>query len=147
MNVINKMHLKIPALSINESFARGVVAAFCVFANPSLEEINDLKTAISEAVTNCVVHGYGGKDGVIEICAKLYKDHVWIKIEDFGIGIEDTNKALQPFFSTKPDKERSGMGFTVMQAFMDEVVLISQPKKGTTVEMTKFFNNEVGVDA
>lgn len=139
MNFLNEMHLKIPALSINESFARGVVAAFCVSLNPTLEEINDLKTAVSEAVTNCVVHGYKDSDGDIEIWAGLSDNEIQIEIKDFGIGIEDTEAAMQPFFTTKASEERSGMGFTVMQAFMDSVTISSKKGEGTTVKMQKKF--------
>lgn len=139
MNYINKMHLEIPALSINESFARGVVGAFCVSINPTLEQINDLKTAVSEAITNCVVHGYKDCKGDIFLDATLFEDRVEITIQDFGVGIDDVQKAMQPFFTTKPDEERSGMGFTVMQAFMDNVELLSQVGKGTKLTMTKYF--------
>ena len=139
MNFLTEMHLKIPALSINESFARGVVAAFCVSVNPTLEEINDLKTAVSEAVTNCVVHGYKDNSGEIEIWAGLTENEIYIEIKDFGVGIADTETAMQPFFTTKPDEERSGMGFTVMQAFMDCVTISSKQGEGTTVKMQKKF--------
>ncbi len=147
MDYINKMQLTIPALSLNESFARGVVGAFCVTINPTLEQINDLKTAVSEAVTNCVVHGYKNEQGDITIDATLFSDRVEITITDFGIGIENVEQAMQPFFTTKPDEERSGMGFTVMQAFMDKVVLTSQVGKGTTLKMTKFFKDKEDIDA
>jgi len=147
MDYINKMQLTIPALSLNESFARGVVGAFCVSINPTLEQINDLKTAVSEAVTNCVVHGYKNQQGNITIDAILFADRVEITITDFGVGIENVEQAMQPFFTTKPDEERSGMGFTVMQAFMNKVVLSSQPGKGTTLKMTKFFNIKEDIDA
>ena len=142
MNYINKMHLEIPALSINESFTRGVVGAFCVSINPTLEQINDLKTAVSEAITNCVVHGYKDCTGNICLDATLFEDRVELTIQDFGIGIDDVQKAIQPFFTTKPDEERSGMGFTVMQAFMDSVELSSQVGKGTKLTMTKYFTKK-----
>lgn len=149
MNFLNEMYLKIPAISLNESFARGVVAAFCVSANPTLEEINDLKTAVSEAVTNCVVHGYRDMRGDVELHAVLYDNAIEIEIKDSGVGIENTQEAMQPFFTTKPDEERSGMGFTVMQAFMDEVGISSKPGKGTVVTMKKYFSptEDVAVDA
>ena len=142
MNYINKMHLEIPAISINESFARGIVGAFCTNVNPTLEQINDIKTAVSEAVTNCIVHGYKSCNGNICIDTTLFDNYVQISIEDFGVGIDDVNKAMQPFFTTKPDEERSGMGFTVMQAFMDKVEISSQVGKGTKVLMTKYFKIE-----
>lgn len=147
MNFLNEMYLKVPALSVNESFVRGVVAAFCVPINPTLEEINDLKTAVSEAITNCVVHGYKDSDGEIEVRAGLMQNSVEIEVKDFGVGIKNTEEAMQPFFTTKPDEERSGMGFTVMQAFMDKVEIMSETGKGTTVKMTKTFGKEVAEDA
>ncbi len=147
MNLLNEMFLTIPSLSKNQAFARSVVAAFCVSANPTLEEINDIKTAVSEAVTNCVVHGYRSGEGKIEISAKLYEDTVEIEIKDYGVGISDTAKAMQPFFTTKPEQERSGMGFTVMQAFMDEVKISSKKDKGTTVFMKKIFEKKEPLDA
>ncbi|MBR2303019.1 MAG: anti-sigma F factor [Clostridia bacterium] len=147
MDYINKMQLTIPALSLNESFARGVVGAFCVSINPTLEQINDLKTAVSEAVTNCVVHGYKNQQGNITIDAILFADRVEITITDFGVGIDNVEQAMQPFFTTKPDEERSGMGFTVMQAFMNKVVLSSQPGKGTKLKLTKFFKDKEDIDA
>ncbi len=147
MNLLNEMFLTIPSLSKNQAFARSVVAAFCVSANPTLEEINDIKTAVSEAVTNCVVHGYRSGEGKIEISAKLYEDTVEIEIKDYGVGISDTAKAMQPFFTTKPEQERSGMGFTVMQAFMDEVKISSEKDKGTTVFMKKIFEKKEPLDA
>ena len=147
MDYINKMQLTIPALSLNESFARGVLGAFCVSINPTLEQINDLKTAVSEAVTNCVVHGYKNQQGDITIDAILFADRVEITITDFGVGIENVEQAMQPFFTTKPDEERSGMGFTVMQAFTDEVVLESQPGKGKKLKLTKFFKDKEDIDA
>ena len=104
MNLLNEMFLTIPSLSKNQAFARSVVAAFCVSANPTLEEINDIKTAVSEAVTNCVVHGYRSGEGKIEISAKLYEDTVEIEIKDYGVGISDTAKAMQPFFTTSEIK-------------------------------------------
>ena len=142
MNYLNKMHLTIPALSINESFARGIIGAFCTSVNPTVEQINDIKTAVSEAITNCVVHGYQKRPGDIVIDTTLFDNHVKIVIEDFGVGIDDVQKAMQPFFTTKPDEERPGMGFTVMQAFMDKVELSSQVNKGTKITMIKYFSKK-----
>lgn len=106
--------------------------------NPSLEEINDIKTAVSEAVTNCIVHAYGGKeDKYIDISVSLEDQKAEIIIEDEGCGIADVDKAVQPFFTTKPEQERSGMGFTLIQTFMDKVEIISQKDKGTKVVMQK----------
>lgn len=137
---INTMRLEIAAQSSNESFARGTVAAFAAQANPTLDEINDIKTAISEAVTNCVVHAYAKKtSGTIIINAELYNDAITVIVSDRGIGIKDVPRALEPFYTTRPDEERSGMGFTVMQSFMDTLDVVSNVNSGTTVTMQKFF--------
>lgn len=133
---INTLRLEIPAISANESFARTAIAAFASQLDPTLEDINDLKTAISEAVTNCIVHSETKK---ILIEASLYHDRIKVSITDFGIGISNIEKALEPFFTTKPDQERSGMGFTVMQSFMDELRVVNGADCGTIVEMSKTF--------
>lgn len=137
MSVINKMKLTILAKSQNESFARSTVAAFFAQINPTLEQINDIKTAVSEAVTNCIVHGYKGEDGNIDISAELTENSVTVKITDYGAGIADVNKAMEPFFTTVSTGDRSGIGFTVMQAFCDEVDVTSEPGNYTTVKLTK----------
>lgn len=142
MKSINEMELKFKAQSVNEGFSRSAVAAFCVQANPSVDEITDIKTAVSEAVTNAVVHAYPLKDGDITIKVKLYQTGVVIEISDNGVGIEDFEKAREPFFTTKPNEERSGMGFTVMESFMDSVSLIKNGKSGLIVKMEKFFKNK-----
>lgn len=141
MKLINEMELKFKALSINEGFARSCVAAFCVQANPSLDEITDIKTAVSEAVTNCVVHAYPAIPGQIKLRVELYEDNVIIEISDNGIGINDFEKAKQPFYTSKPNEERSGMGFTVMESFMDSLELKANQNNGLVVKMTKFFKN------
>ena len=133
----NEMHLKIPALSQNESFARVVVGAFAAQLNPTLEQLADIKTAVSEAVTNAIIHGYEGKKGVVEISARLEDDMISIEIKDKGRGIENLAEAMQPFYTSKPDGERSGMGFTVMQTFMDSLYVTSQKDHGTVVKMDK----------
>ena len=133
----NYMSLQVEALSKNEAFARSVVAAFCVELNPTLDQINDIKTAVSEAVTNSIVHGYEGKGGKINITAYLENKTVHIEIEDNGIGISDIEKARQPFFTTKPEQERSGMGFTVMESFMDSLTVEETGGGGLTVKMSK----------
>jgi len=138
-NMINKMKVVVPALSKNEGFCRSLVAAFCVELSPTIEEVNDIKTAVSEAVTNAIVHGYEGQNGDIVIEAELYNDSVKISVTDFGQGIENIDEAMQPFFTTKPEEERSGMGFTVMQTFMNDIDVVSEKGKGTTVTMTKYF--------
>ena len=137
MDCINKMNLKFLSLPENESFARLAVASFCSQLNFSIDEISDIKTAVSEGVTNSIVHGYEENIGEIEISCAIYKDYVEIIIKDFGKGIENVNEALQPFFTTKPDKERSGMGFTVMEGFMDKMEVTSQKGKGTEIKLIK----------
>lgn len=136
----NTMYLKIPALSENEPFARDTVAPFCVRLNPSLDELSDVKTAVSEAVTNCIVHAYAGGEGEIEIFCNAEGDTVHIRISDSGKGIEDVVRAVEPFFTTLEEEERSGMGFTIMQTFMTSFRLQSAPGQGTTVYMSKKFS-------
>lgn len=134
----NKFYLKFDAKLINEGFARSMVATFCVQLNPSISEINDIKTSVSEAVTNSIVHGYNKENrGEIEIFAGIKENVVYIKIVDKGVGIEDIHKARQPFFSTKAKEERSGMGFTLMDAFMDSLNVYNNEYGGVTVEMSK----------
>lgn len=133
----NFMELRLPSLSENESFARSVVGAFATQLNPTLEEIADIKTAVSEAVTNCIVHAYPGRTGDINIKAELSDNSITVSVQDFGVGISDIEQARQPFFSTTGDESRSGMGFTVMETFMDEVRVESDIGRGTTVSMTK----------
>lgn len=138
----NYMKLEIAAIGENEGFARSAVAAFALCLNPSLSELSDIKTAVSEAVTNSVVHAYKKTEqGKILIECKAEQENekakLHIKITDFGCGIEDTEKVVAPFYTSVPDEERSGMGFTIMQAFMDEFSLSSEKGGGTTVLMTK----------
>lgn len=138
MNVINEMHLKFPSKSTNESFARSAVAAFVLEFDPTITELADIKTAVSEAVTNAIVHGYRRESGMIYIDVKLTEERdVIIKIRDKGVGIEDINKAMQPLFTTAESEERAGLGFAVMQSFTDSVRVISKLDKGTTVTLTK----------
>jgi stage II sporulation protein AB (anti-sigma F factor) len=143
--ILNKMSLEISAKSENESFARGTVAAFASQVDPTLEEIDDIKTAVSEAVTNCVVHAYRGcqsKDDKIKIECVLYNDEIEINVADIGIGIADIEKAMEPFYTTANGGERSGMGFTVMQSFTDYLSVNNNPQGGTVVTMRKFFTKE-----
>lgn len=139
MKPINEMEIKFKAKSINEGFARSAVAAFCIQVNPSVDEITDIKTAVSEAVTNAVVHAYPLGDGEITIKVKLYNNGVFIEIADNGIGIDDFDKAREPFYTSKPNDERSGMGFTVMESFMDTLSLHKNGKNGLIVKMEKIF--------
>lgn len=132
--------LEFDARSENEEFARVVTAVFMSRLNPTLEEIDDVKTAVSEAVTNAVIHGYQGKEGTI--CLKLRaqegeRRRLFVSIQDEGVGIPDIRQAMEPMFTTDPSGERSGMGFSFMEAFMDEVKVESEPGKGTSVFMTK----------
>ena len=142
MKYENYMSLEFPSKSANESFARSAVACFAAQLDPTLEELGDIRTAVSEAVTNCIVHGYQKKqEGKIIINVKLFDDKktVEMTIEDFGVGINDVNKAMQTFFTTCQTGERSGMGFTVMEAFTDNLKVSSTEGKGTLVKMTKIF--------
>ena len=141
MKYSNFMEVTFKALSVNEGFARVCVASFCVQLNPSVDEITDIKTAVSEAVTNCVVHAYptSVKGDVILRC-ELEDDLVTITVADKGVGIKDVVKAREPFYTSKPSAERSGMGFTVMESFMDEVQVVSN-SFGTSVRMTKKLNS------
>ena len=138
----NKMNLKFSALSENESFARLAVASFCANEKFDIEEITDIKTAVSEAVTNSIVHAYESLEGEIEIICSIFDDEVVIEIIDWGQGIEDVNEARKPFFTTKPDAERSGMGFTVMEGFMDSVEVESKLGEGTRVKFKKKIKGE-----
>ena len=133
----NEMELTFDALSANEGFARVAVAAFTADLNPTLEEISDVKTAVSEAVTNCIIHGYEGKPGKIRIRCMLERDLLHIEIEDKGTGIADVEKAMEPLFTTRPELDRSGMGFAFMEAFMDDLEVESTPGEGTIVRMKK----------
>jgi stage II sporulation protein AB (anti-sigma F factor) len=133
----NKMTLTVQALSKNESFARSTVAGFVAHLNPTVEEIGDIKTAVSEAVTNCIVHGYDYGEGEIVITTSYEDRMVTVKVADKGRGIVDIGKALQPFYTSRPHEERSGMGFTVMQAFCNEIIVTSVPGEGTCVTLKK----------
>ena len=138
MNVINEMHLKFMSKSSNESFARSAVAAFVLELDPTITELADIKTAVSEAVTNAIVHGYRRKSGMIYIDAKLTDDNnVIIRIRDKGVGIDDVKQAMQPLFTTAEGEERAGLGFAVMQSFTDSVDVKSKPQKGTSVTLKK----------
>ncbi len=137
---MNYFDIKLLATSKNEAFARNVVASFAIECSPTLEEINDLKTAVSEAVTNVCVHAYSNKsDGIMQIECKVDEKErsIEVVVRDFGKGIDDVTEAIEPFFTTAEDDERSGMGFTIMQTFMDEMQVSSQVDKGTVVTMKK----------
>ncbi|AAK80263.1 stage II sporulation protein AB (anti-sigma F factor) [Clostridium acetobutylicum] len=135
----NKMELKFLAKSENESFARVTVASFASELDPTLEEIDDVKMAVSEAVTNAIIHGYENKGGVVTICAVIEDRELTIEVMDEGIGIENIEKAMEPLYTSRPDLERSGMGFTVMESFMDNIKVESEKGKGTKIIMKKKF--------
>ena len=138
MDIINQMELKFLSVPENEGFARVAVSAFAVQLNPTLDVLADIKTAVSEAVTNAIVHAYREQGGVITLSAALMENGVLrLEISDRGCGIPDIPQAMQPFFTTQPEKERSGMGFSVMQTFMDRVTVESALGRGTTVRMQK----------
>lgn len=137
----NKMKLEFLSKSSNEAFARITVASFASQLDPSIEEISDIKTAVSEAVTNCIIHGYEDKVGIIKIECTLFSNSIYIEITDNGKGIEDIEKAKEPLYTTKPEIERSGMGFTIMENFMDELKIESVKGVGTKVTMKKVINN------
>lgn len=136
MNKRQVMTMKIDSLSENEEFARVVVAVFASRLDPTLEEIDDIKTAVSEAVTNAVIHGYQNGEGTIYLEAAAEENVLTVTVQDDGVGIADVEKAMEPMFTTAKG-ERSGMGFSFMEAFMDQVEVISAPGKGTSVTMRK----------
>ncbi len=138
----NFMEVTFKAISINEGFARVCVAGFCVQLNPSIDELGDIKTAVSEAVTNCVVHAYPKHNGMVSLRCEIEDNTIKIIVKDQGIGIKDIEKAREPFYTTKPGEERSGMGFSVMESFMDKVEVASNGDKGLVVTMYKQIGNE-----
>ena len=131
------MYISFDARSVNEGFARVAVAAFLTEADPTLDEIADIKTAVSEAVTNAIIHGYESPEEKVELSCRVQGNEVEITVKDHGCGIPDVEKAREPFYTTKPQLERSGMGFAFMEAFMDRVEVISSVGNGTTVIMQK----------
>ena len=139
----NQMELMFVSKAENEAFARMVISAFLIQINPTMSMISEVRTAVSEAVTNAVVHGYDSKQGKIILRAELNRDQVLtIDVEDFGCGIEDVRQAMQPFFTTQAERERTGIGFSLMQSFMDEVKVYSSPGSGTTVRLIKRINED-----
>lgn len=138
----NCMEIKFKAIAKNESFARNVVGSFILPLNPSLSEMEDIITAVNEAVTNVIVHAYPDKTGYVSMKIVTQDNKINITITDNGIGIKDIERALTPFYTSKPDQERSGMGFTVMESFMDKLE-VKNNKEGLTVSMTKEIDNNV----
>ena len=137
MEHTNEMQLIFDSRSSNESFARVTVAAFMTSLNPTVEEVSDVKTAVSEAVTNAIIHGYENEVHSIWIHCRTEGKTLYLEIRDEGRGIEDVSQAMEPLFTTKPEQDRSGMGFSSMEAFMDRLEVISAPGEGTTVKMEK----------
>ena len=133
----NEMRLEFLSKSCNEAFARIAVAAFASQLDPTIEEIADIKTAVSEAVTNSIIHGYENREGIVKLHCMIKGNSIIIEISDTGIGIEDVNVAKEPLYTSKPNLERSGMGFTIMQSFMDELNIESVINLGTKVTMRK----------
>ena len=133
----NEMRVEFDAKSVNEGFARVTVAAFLTQLDPTLDEIADVKTAVSEAVTNAIIHGYENCEGKVILTCVLEEDTAVISVEDTGVGMEDIQKAMEPFYTTKPELERSGMGFAFMEVFMDDMQVESKPGLGTKVTMKK----------
>ena len=138
----NKMKVIFSAISENEIFARSVISCFILRLNPSLSQLSDIKTSVSEAVTNAIVHAYKDTVGEIVMEAEIEGNKIHINIFDNGVGIENIDMALEPFYTTKPDEERSGMGFTIMQSFMDNVKVESKKGLGTKVYMTKILSKD-----
>lgn len=133
----NEMKLEFISKSSNEAFARISIAAFAAQLDPTIEELSDIKTAVSEAVTNCIIHGYENKQGIVKIIARLKEDEIIIEVSDNGKGIENVDIAKEPLYTTKPNLERSGMGFTIMENFMDKMDVESIVGLGTKVTMSK----------
>lgn len=138
MEIINEVKFVLPSLSVNEGTARAFVSSFIVQSDPTVEELSDIRTAVSEAVTNAIVHGYRGTEGRIEITVRLLAGReIYIRIKDCGCGIPDVKQAMEPLFTTSPEEERSGLGFSVMESFMDRLTVRSKIGKGTVVTMRK----------
>lgn len=137
----NRMKVEFLSRSENESFARVAVAAFVSQLDPTIEEITDIKTAVSEAVTNSIIHGYGNKDGIVTIESEINDGEITIIVEDTGVGIDDLDLVMQPLYTSRPDLERSGMGFTVMETFMDNLKVESTKGTGTKIIMKKVFKS------
>lgn len=138
MDIVNEIKFIMPSLSVNESTARAAVSSFIIQADPTVEELSDIRTAVSEAVTNAIVHGYRGTSGNIELTVRLLEGkEIYIRVKDSGCGIPDVKQAMEPLYTTAPEEERSGLGFSVMDSFMDKLTVKSRVGKGTTVTMRK----------
>lgn len=142
MNKENSMRIEFESRSCNEGFARVAVAAFVTQLDPTLEEISDIKTAVSEAVTNAIIHGYENEVQTVRVSCHMEGQRISIEVEDFGKGIENIQQAMEPLYTTKPEQDRSGMGFAFMEAFMDGLEVESEPGSGTCVKMWKEIGRE-----
>ena len=140
----NSIEVKFPAIGENERLARQIIAVFLTDADPTVSELCDIKTAVSEAVTNAIIHGYRGTEGIVTMSATYYDNTVEIVIKDKGVGISDVEKAREPMYTSQPEMERSGMGFTVLESFMDMLDVISAVGEGTKVIMRKKLECEHG---
>ena len=148
MKVLNEMKLSFPSRSANEAFARTALSAFAAALDPTIEELADMKTAVSEAVTNAIVHGYREGIGTIYIHAKiLEKNRIVVRIRDTGCGIENVKQAMEPLYTSKPEQDRSGMGFAFMEAFMDDLEVESEVGCGTVVRMCKKIGTSSWIDS
>lgn len=147
METVHEMQLIIPSLSENEALARVTVAAFAARLDPTMEQVADIRTAVSEAVTNAIIHGYDGRMGEIRVYAAIRDGVLTVEVRDAGSGIADVNAARRPFFTSRPDLERSGMGFTVMETLMDRVTVFSRKGEGTCVRMEKCIASPPGPGA
>ncbi len=145
MSTYNEMRLEFTSNSENESFARTVVSAFVTRLDPTLEELSDVKTAVSEAVTNAIIHGYEKQKGMVRIYGRIEENTLYLEIADEGEGIPDVSKAMEPLYTSKPEQDRSGMGFAFMEAFMDELHVESELGKGTIVKMKKVIYSAVKI--
>lgn len=141
--ITNRMQVLFDAKSVNEAFARMTVMAFMADMNPTLDELEDVKTAVSEAVTNAIIHGYADEDKQVELRCVREGQRLTVVVEDHGVGIADVEEARQPFYTTRPQEERSGMGFAFMEAFMDEIEVVSRVGEGTRVTMIKYIERDI----
>ena len=144
MKILNEVYVEFLSKSSNEAFSRTVVASFISQLDPTISEVADVKTAVSEAVTNAIIHAYENREGLIRMKCVLYEDSVEILITDTGRGIPNIDEAMQPLYTSKPHLDRSGMGFTIMENFMDGIEVLSEMNKGTEVKMYKKFNSLEG---
>lgn len=137
INQSNRMELSFQNLPENERIGRTMAAIFASVLDPTLEELSDFKTAVSEAVTNAIIHAYPGEKGIVKMVLERHRNEIKVKVADYGVGIEDIKRSMEPLYTTLPAKERSGMGFTFMEAFTDDLKVESEPGKGTSVYLSK----------